>query len=56
MNNSIDMINEDAAKACAKPIAKPAGYSFDNWYEEVGQYMRYEDDNYSECKDCVKLC
>ena len=56
MNNSIDMINEDAAKACAKPIAKPAGYSFENWYEEVGQYMKPIDEDDDECKDCVKLC
>jgi len=42
MNNSIDKINEDAAKACAKPIAKPSGYSFDNWYEERGHLTAVE--------------
>jgi len=51
MDNSIDMINEDAAKACAKPVAKPSGYNFDNWYEEVGQYMKPidEDDDEWSC-------
>ena len=42
MDNSIDKINEDAAKACAKPIPEPAGYSFDNWYEERGHLTAVE--------------
>ena len=42
MNNSIDPINQDAAKACAKPIPEPAGYNFNNWYEERGPMSEKE--------------
>ena len=42
MNNSIDPINQDAAKACATPIPEPAGYNFNTWYVERGHLTAVE--------------
>jgi hypothetical protein len=44
MDNSIDPINQDAAKACATPIPEPAGYNFNTWYEDGGWMLKQDDD------------
>ncbi len=58
MNNSIDLINKDAAKACAKPITEPQGYNFEKWYATIGWKLRPDDDDEEglKCKDSVKIC